>query len=111
MPDKAEATETLRTFLAEEAKELGLVSDVFAPDELLPRALAYAEDMATRCAPSSLAVIKRQLYDDVLRNVHDASADAEKLMHESMQRPDFIEGITAFFEKRPPNFPPLKEES
>ena len=30
-------------------------------------------------------------------------------MHESMQRPDFIEGITAFFEKRPPNFPPLKE--
>lgn len=100
-----------RTFLAEEAKELGLVSDVFAPDELLPRALAYAEDMATRCAPSSLAVIKRQLYDDVLRNVHDASADAEKLMHESMQRPDFIEGITAFFEKRPPNFPPLKEES
>ena len=28
-------------------------------------------------------------------------------MHESMQRPDFIEGITAFFEKRPPNFPPL----
>jgi enoyl-CoA hydratase/carnithine racemase len=100
-----------RTFLAEEAKELGLVSDVFAADELLPRALAYAEDMATRCAPSSLAVIKRQLYDDALRNVHDASADAEKLMHESMQRPDFIEGITAFFEKRLPNFPPLKEES
>ena len=29
-------------------------------------------------------------------------------MGESMQRPDFIEGITSFFEKRPPNFPPLK---
>jgi hypothetical protein len=27
-------------------------------------------------------------------------------MHESMQRPDFIEGITSFFEKRQPNFPP-----
>jgi hypothetical protein len=27
-----------------------------------------------------------------------------------MLRPDFIEGITSFFEKRPPNFPPLKEE-
>jgi len=49
------------------------------------------------------------LYDDALRNVHETSADAEKLMHESMQRPDFIEGITAFFEKRQPSFPPLKE--
>jgi enoyl-CoA hydratase/carnithine racemase len=35
------------------------------------------------------------------------AGDAEKLVHESMGRPDFIEGITAFFEKRPPNFPPL----
>ena len=42
---------------------------------------------------------------------HDASAEAEKLMHESMQRPDFIEGITAFFEKRQPRFPPLKEDT
>ncbi|VEG53207.1 enoyl-CoA hydratase/carnithine racemase [Mycolicibacterium aurum] len=100
-----------RTFYAEEAKELGLVTDVVAPDELLPRALAYAEDMARNCAPSSLSVIKRQLYDDAVRNVHDTSAAAEKLMHESMQRPDFIEGITAFFEKRPPTFPPLQEET
>jgi hypothetical protein len=29
-------------------------------------------------------------------------------MHASMLRPDFIEGITSFFEKRPPNFPPWK---
>ncbi len=100
-----------RTFFAEEAKELGLVKDVFAPEDLLPQALAYAQDMARNCAPSSLAVIKRQIYQDALRNVHEASADAEKLMHESMLRPDFIEGITAFFEKRPPGFPPLEEET
>ena len=41
-----------------------------------------------------------------MRDVFDASDDAEKLMHESMRRPDFIEGITSFFEKRQPNFPP-----
>jgi enoyl-CoA hydratase/carnithine racemase len=99
-----------RTFFAEEAAELGMVKEVVAPDELMPRALAYAEDMAVNCAPSSLAVIKRQLYDDALRNLHDSSTDAEKLMHESMLRPDFIEGITAFFEKRPPDFPPLPPE-
>jgi enoyl-CoA hydratase/carnithine racemase len=65
--------------------------------------------MATNCAPSSLAVIKAQLYGDALRGLNDTSARAEGLMHESMQRPDFIEGITAFFEKRTPKFPPLTD--
>ncbi|BBY64747.1 enoyl-CoA hydratase [Mycolicibacterium helvum] len=96
-----------RVFYAEEALELGMVKEVVAPDELLARAVEYAEDIAANCAPNSLAVIKRQVYGDALREAADASQRAETLMHESMQRPDFIEGITAFFEKRPPNFPPL----
>ncbi|GAY14361.1 enoyl-CoA hydratase [Mycobacterium sp. shizuoka-1] len=96
-----------RVFYAEEAFELGMVKEVVAPDELLHRAVEYAADIAANCAPSSLAVIKRQVYGDALREAADASRRAETLMHESMQRPDFIEGITAFFEKRPPNFPPL----
>jgi enoyl-CoA hydratase/carnithine racemase len=97
-----------RVFYADEAAELGLVKEVVAPEELLPRAIAYAEDIAANCAPSSLAVIKQQVYADTMRDVFEASAVAEKLMHESMLRPDFIEGITSFFEKRLPNFPPLK---
>jgi enoyl-CoA hydratase/carnithine racemase len=98
-----------RTFRAEEAAELGLVKEVVAPEDLLDRAVAYAEDLAANCAPSAVAVIKRQVYDDALRDLVDVSSDAEKLMHESMGRPDFIEGITAFFEKRSPNFPPLSD--
>ena len=100
-----------RVFLAEEAAALGLVNEVVAPEDLLARAIGYAEDIAVNCAPSSLAVIKQQVYADTMRDVFEASDHAEKLMHESMQRPDFIEGITAFFEKRTPNFPPLKEVS
>jgi enoyl-CoA hydratase/carnithine racemase len=98
-----------RVFLADEAAELGLVKELVPPDELLPRAIAYAEDIAANCAPSSLAVIKQQVYADTMRDVFEASAVAEKLMHESMLRPDFIEGITSFFEKRPPTFPPLSD--
>ncbi|MCT7659081.1 enoyl-CoA hydratase [Mycobacterium deserti] len=100
-----------RVFLADEAARLGLVNDVLPPEQLLPRAIAYAEDIAANCAPSSLAVIKQQVYADTMRDVFAASDHAEKLMHESMTRPDFIEGITSFFEKRPPNFPPLKEDT
>src|SRR5262249_32560620 len=99
-----------RVFYADEAAELGLVKEVVPPEELLPRAIGYAEDIATNCAPSSLAVIKQQVYADTMRDVFDASEVAEKLMHDSMGRPDFIEGITSFFEKRTPNFPPLKGE-
>lgn len=98
-----------RTFLAEEAAQLGLVKEVVAPQDLLATALAYAEDLAGNCSPASMAVIKGQLYGDAQDVVTDVSARAETLMHESMVRPDLVEGITAFFEKRPPNFPPLKE--
>jgi len=102
---------TGRVFLAEEAAELGLVKEVLPAEELLTRAIAYAEDIAANCAPSSLAVIKQQVYADTMRDVFEASAVAEKLMQESMLRPDFIEGITSFFEKRPPNFPPLERST
>jgi enoyl-CoA hydratase/carnithine racemase len=98
-----------RVFYAEEAAQLGLVKEVVQPDELVNRTLDYAEDIAAHCAPSSLAEIKRQVYGDAIRDVADASARAEALMHESMLRSDFIEGIMSFFEKRPPVFPPLSD--
>ncbi|MDQ2627514.1 MAG: enoyl-CoA hydratase, partial [Actinomycetota bacterium] len=56
---------------------------------------------------ASLAVIKAQTYRDALDDLAAVSARAETLMYESLQRPDLIEGITSFFQKRPPNFPPL----
>jgi enoyl-CoA hydratase/carnithine racemase len=96
-----------RTFFAEEAAQLGLVKEVVPREDLMGRTLAYAEEMAANCAPSSLAIMKSQLYADAGMQIVETSNKAEKLMHDSMQRSDFIEGITAFFEKRPPNFPPL----
>jgi enoyl-CoA hydratase/carnithine racemase len=96
-----------RTFLAEEAAQLGLVKEVVAPEDLLGRAVAYAEDIARNCSPASMAVIKRQVYGDATRDVVEATSVAEVLLHEAMPRPDVIEGITSFLQKRPPQFPSL----
>jgi enoyl-CoA hydratase/carnithine racemase len=96
-----------RTFLADEAAQLGLVKEVVPPEQLMKRAMDYAEDIARNCSPASMAVIKRQAYGDAMREVADASSRSEALLQASLQRPDVIEGITSFLEKRPPSFPGL----
>jgi enoyl-CoA hydratase/carnithine racemase len=96
-----------RTFLADEAAELGLVKEVVPPEQLMKRVMDYAEDIAQNCSPASMAVIKRQAYGDAMREVADASKRSDALLQESLQRPDVIEGITSFLDKRAPNFPGL----
>ena len=96
-----------RTFLADEAVQLGLVKEVVPPEQLMTRAMAYAEDIAQNCSPASMAVIKRQAYGDAMREVADSSSRSEVLLQRSLQLPDLIEGITSFLEKRTPSFPGL----
>jgi enoyl-CoA hydratase/carnithine racemase len=96
-----------RTFLADEAVQLGLVKEVVPPEQLMTRAMAYAENIAQNCSPASMAVIKRQAYGDAMREVADSSSRSEVLLQRSLQLPDVIEGITSFLEKRTPSFPGL----
>jgi enoyl-CoA hydratase/carnithine racemase len=97
-----------RTFLADEAAELGVVKEVVPPEELMPRVMAYAEDIAQNCSPASMAIIKRQAYGDAMNEVADSNTRSEILLQQSLKRPDVIEGITSFLEKRAPNFPGLR---
>jgi enoyl-CoA hydratase/carnithine racemase len=97
-----------RTFLADEAAELGLVKEVVPAEQLMGRAMAYAEDIAKNCSPASMAIIKRQAYGDAMREVADSNARSEALLQLSLKRPDVIEGITSFLEKRAPSFPGLR---
>ena len=97
-----------RTFLADEAAELGLVKEVVPPEQLMDRTMAYAEDIAQNCSPASMAIIKRQAYGDAMRELADSNARSEVLLQQSLKRPDVIEGITSFLEKRSPSFPGLR---
>ena len=96
-----------RVVLAEEALQMGLVNRVTAPDRLLPEALEYAKDLAANCSPTSMAVIKDQVYGDFERGLDDAYARALELMGESFTREDFQEGVASFIERREPRFAPL----
>jgi enoyl-CoA hydratase/carnithine racemase len=66
-----------RVFYADEAAALGLVKEVVQPADLLRRAIAYAEDIAANCAPSSLAVIKQQVYADTMRRGQCGGREAD----------------------------------
>jgi enoyl-CoA hydratase/carnithine racemase len=95
-----------RVFLAEEALSLGVVNRVYTPDALLDETLAYAGDLARNVSPTSMAVMKRQVYTHPSMPIEDALAETNRLMRESLRRPDFKEGVASFVDKRPPEFAP-----
>jgi enoyl-CoA hydratase/carnithine racemase len=96
-----------RTFTAEEAKELGLVSRVCEPADVLAEAQAYASDLALNCSPRSMAAIRRQVYGDLSRTFPESMVHTLATMQEFAGNADFVEGVASFVEKRPPNFAPL----
>jgi enoyl-CoA hydratase/carnithine racemase len=89
---------------AAEAERIGLVNRVFPHDELLARTRAWAEDVAANCSPTSMRIMKRQVYQHLTESLGAAEKEAIQLMRESFDRPDFREGVMSFLEKRPPKF-------
>ena len=98
-----------RVVLAEEAAQMGLVNEVVAPELLLDRTLEFASELATYASPTSMAVMKRQVYGDWNRGIVPATDDAIELMKASLRRPDFKEGVASFLQKRTPNFQPVQD--
>jgi enoyl-CoA hydratase/carnithine racemase len=95
---------------AEEAVRIGLVNHATTTDDLLPQARDYVVNLAEHCSPTSIAVMKRQVYLDLHRGLAAAQADAERLMVESFGRGDFQEGVQSFLQRRPPKFARLGDE-
>ncbi len=89
---------------AAEAERMGLVNRVIPHDELAKFVREYTEELAANCSPTSLAIMKREVYQHLTASLGEAESEAFRLMAESFKRPDFREGVVSFMEKRPPKF-------
>jgi enoyl-CoA hydratase/carnithine racemase len=96
---------TSRKIKGDEAARIGLVTRAMPAEDVLPAAIDYVRDVAIGSSPASMAVMKRQVYQDLNRSLGAAQEDAIALMKESFTRPDFAEGVKSFLERRPPDFP------
>ena len=94
-----------RKVTAREALTMGLVNRVFPSDSLIEEAKHYVAMLAQQCSPSSMAIIKRQVYEDWMRSLDQANKTAEEKMLASFASEDFAEGVSALIEKRSVNFP------
>lgn len=86
---------------AHEAHRIGLANAVAAPDELLPTARAWAEEIASN-APLAVRAAKQAAYEGMLDQSGFAAGMAleSRLYSEVMETEDAREGTTAFAEKR-----------
>jgi enoyl-CoA hydratase/carnithine racemase len=101
----ARAAEVLLTgerFSGERAMDLGLASRLLPAAEVLPAALEIARDIAQHTAPLSVAVSKRLLWESSGLSAADVERKETALHHHLMRRPDAIEGVMAYVERREP---------
>ena len=88
-----------------EAAALGVVNAALPREDVLAHAQQYVRDLAATSSPASMAIMKRQIYQQLHAGLLAAEREARGLMIESFSRPDFPEGVSSFVERRPPAFP------
>jgi enoyl-CoA hydratase/carnithine racemase len=88
---------------AEQAERIGLVNRVVAHDQLMPTVMALAATMA-RNSPKVLRLAKESIYRSLTSDLATAYAREADVQAECFYSEDFLEGVTAFTEKRKPEF-------
>ena len=87
-----------------EAAALRLVNAALPREEVLAHAQQYVRGLAATSSPTAMAIMKRQVYQQLHAGLHAAENEARTLMLESFGRPDFREGVQSFVQRRAPAF-------
>ena len=89
---------------AQKAQELGLVNRVVAPEQLDAATLELAQLVASKLG-AAVKIGKQAFYDQIQMPLDQAYAFTGAVMAENMMLADTEEGINAFLEKRPADWP------
>jgi enoyl-CoA hydratase/carnithine racemase len=96
---------TGRIFLGEEAAQLGVVNEALERDQVLPRAREIARYIAEKCAPASVALTKRLIWEHLGFDDPQAAAEREtRALARLGGLPDAAEGVMSFVQKRRPEW-------
>lgn len=93
-----------RRFDGVEAEKIGLADRLCETGTALETARQYIVDLARSVSPASMMVIKQQVYRHLMMTLGPAMEETNRLMEESLTRPDFREGVRSFLEQREPAF-------
>jgi enoyl-CoA hydratase/carnithine racemase len=89
---------------ADEARQLGLINRVVAPDRLQAETMALAQKIASK-PRATVRTGKEAFYRQIEMKLADAYDYASRVMTENMLNAEAEEGICAFLEKRNPKWP------
>lgn len=88
---------------AEKALALGMVSEVTAPEDLIPRALELAQ-IAASVSPAAVQRSIRAIWESLERPLDAAYRHGFEILIRHRSHPDALEGTRAFLEKRQPDW-------
>ncbi len=92
-----------RTMNPQQALAIGLVDRLIEPENFQAEVMQFAQEMAAG-AGKALGYIKAAVYEGIDLPLEQALAVERKYMAENHKTHDAKEGLTAFIEKRKPNF-------
>ena len=87
----------------ERCLELGLCNRVVATDSLLKKTLEWAQELAEK-SPLSLRYAKQALNESMMCSMADTISNEANLQHLCITSEDAAEGVTAFIQKRAPQW-------
>ena len=88
---------------ATEAKQIGLIADVFEDENFAVNAMGVLEQISN--LPTKAIALTKKAFNESYDNSLSKQLDVEGILQqEAAETEDFREGVTAFLEKRKPNY-------